>query len=90
MRRADVMERPLDPDDLPLAVHQTDEERSLASALLASRSCAVLGVGMGGELAGSGDPGYRAFGLGGQDVGPEPAPHRLKLRGLTERILSRG
>jgi len=84
------MERPLDPDDLPLASYQTVEERRVASALLASRSRAALGVGMDGVLAGSSDPGYRAFGFGGSDVAQEPAPHRLKLRGLTDRILSRG
>lgn len=88
-RRTNVMKRPLDPDDLPLASCQTDEERRLASAPLASRSHAALGVGMDVELAGSGDPGYRAFGFGGSDVAEEPAPHRLKLRGLTDRILSR-
>lgn len=88
-RRTDVTERPLDPDDFPLASYQTDEERRLASALPASHSHAALGVGMGGELAGSGDPGYRTFGFGARDRAHEPVPNRLRLRGLTDRILSR-
>ncbi len=89
-RRTDVMARPLDPDDLPLASCQTDEERRLASALLASHSHATLGVGMGGEPAGSGDPGYRTFGFGVPDRAQEPVERRLRLRELTDRILSRG
>ena len=32
-RPVEVAERPLDPDDLPIAAHQTDEEREIAETL---------------------------------------------------------
>ena len=89
-RPACVVERPLDPDDLPLATHQTDEERRIADALLASRGLAPMGAGMGHELPGGGHPGYRESGSGQHDRAPELPPRRLGLRGLTDRIRTRG
>jgi len=89
-RPVSTVERPLDPDDLPLATHQTEEERRLADALLASRGLAPVGAGMGYELPGGGHPGYQASGNGQHDRAPGPLPRRLGLRGLTDRIRTRG
>lgn len=85
-----VMERPLDPDDLPLATHQTEEERRLADALLASRGLAPVGFGMGRELAGGGRPGYQASGNGTHERAPGLLPRRLSVRGLADRFRPRG
>ena len=89
-RPVGTVERPLDPDDLPLATHQTEEERRLADALLASRGLASVGAGMGYELPGGGHPGYQASGNGQHDRAPETLQRRLGLRGLTDRIRTRG
>jgi len=89
-RPAAVVARPLDPDDLPLTTHQTDEERRLAEALLASRASAPVGSDMGHELPGGGHPGYQASGNGHHDVAPGLPPRRPGLRGLTDRIRIRG
>ena len=81
--------RPIDPDDLPISTEQTDDERRLADALLASRSFAPAGVAVELELPGGGDPGYRAA----TDESPTasgPLPRRLSLRILADRVRSRG
>ena len=84
--------RPLDPDDLPLATEQTEEERRIADALLASRGFAPTGTGSGYAPVAGGDAGYRVS--DGASDGGEPgndrergmAPRRLSLRGLAGRI----
>ena len=85
-----TVERPLDPDDLPLATYQTEEERRLADALLAYRGLAPVDAGMGYALPGGGHPGYQAPGNGRHDRAPGPLPRRLGLRELTDRIRIRG
>lgn len=85
-RPVKVGERPLDADDLPLATLQTDEERRVADALLASRGIASMAAAIGTELVGGGDAGYRASGEAGPAGEPGLLPRRLNLRGLTERI----
>ncbi len=47
-RGVDVSPRPLDPDDLPIAAYQTDEERELAERL--PHEGATDGHGNSGEL----------------------------------------
>jgi len=89
-RPAGVAERPLNADDLPLATYQTEEERRLANALLASRGHDPVGAGIGYEPPGSGHPGYYASGNGRHDRAPEMLPRGLSLRGLTDRIRTRG
>ena len=89
-RPAGVAERPLNPDDLPLATHQTEEERRLANALWASRGLDPARDGMGRELPGGGHPGYLVSGNGQHDRAPEMPPRGLSLRGLTDRIRTRG
>jgi hypothetical protein len=84
-----MVERPLDADDLPLETHQTEEERRLADALLASRGLASVGVRIGHELPGGGHPGYQAPGNGQHDRSPELLQRRLSLRELTDRIRTR-
>ena len=84
--------RPLDPDDLPLPTEQTEEERRIAEALLASRGFALAGTGSAYAPAAAGDAGYRVS--GGDSDGREPgngrepgmASRRLSLRGLAGRI----
>ena len=89
-RPALVVERPLDPDDLPLEKHQTEEERRLADALLASRGVTPIGAPGGSQVPGGGNPGYLASGHGDHAGGPQLLPRRLTLRALTSRIRSRG
>ena len=81
--------RPFDPDDLPISVEQTEEERRLADALLASSSV-TAGTGVGRELPGGGDPGYLAAGRGVPRGASQPLPRRLSLRVLTDRVRPRG
>jgi len=89
--------RPIDPDDLPLATEQTEEERRLADALLASRGFPPTGTGRGYAPVAGGDAGYRVS--DGASDGREPwnsrepggrepgmATRRLSLRGLAGRI----
>ena len=80
--------RPIDPDDLPISTQQTDEERRLAEALLASRRFAAAGVA-GLETPGSGDPGYQAA-TGRPPTGSGLFPRRIGLRVLADRIRPRG
>ncbi len=89
-RPAGVAERSLNPDDLPLATYQTEEERRLTNALLAFRGLDPVGAGMGHELPGGGYPGYQASGNGQHDRAPEMPPRGLSLRGLTGRLRIRG
>lgn len=89
-RLLDLAERPLDPDDLPLATLQTDEERRLAEALLASRGVAPVGAPMERELAGGGQPGHQAPGNGAHETAPALRPRFLSILGLTDRFRTRG
>lgn len=82
--------RPLDPDDLPIATEQTEEERRLADALLASRGRIPVGAGVERDLRGGGDPGYQAAGRGPARGGSELLSRRLSLRVLTDRVRPRG
>ncbi len=85
-----VVERPLDPDDLPLATLQTDEERRLADALLVSRDAAPVGAPMERELPGGGQPGYQAPEHGAHEAAPALRPRLLSVLGLTGRFRTRG
>jgi hypothetical protein len=89
-RPVGVIERPLDPDDLPLATLQTDEERRLAGALLASRGGAPVGGRVERELPGGGHPGYEAPGNGSRENNRALVPRLLSVRGLGDRFRSRG
>jgi hypothetical protein len=78
-------ERPFDPDDLPVAAEQTEDERALARILPASRSYRSHGHGL--QLPGTphGAPveASSATGSGGAaDVGAR----RFSLRALTDRL----
>jgi hypothetical protein len=84
------VERPLDPDDLPISTEQTEEERRLAEALLASRWGPPVGAGVGRDLPGAGDPGYQAAGDGRAHGASDTVPRRLSLRVLAERVRPRG
>jgi hypothetical protein len=85
-----VVERPLDPDDLPISTQQTDDERRLADALLAAGGYATIGAGVERQLAGAGDPGYQAAGSGVVPGASELLPRRLSLRVITDRVRPRG
>ena len=90
-------ERPLDPDDLPIAAEQTDDERALAETLQASGSYRLSGglgpIGAGyGALTGSrgshGSHGSkRANGSNGSNGGIDGVGGRhFSLRALTDRL----
>ena len=85
-----VVERPFDPDDLPISTQQTDDERRLADALLASCGYATVGAGDERQLAGAGDPGYQLAGSGVARGASEALPRRLSLRVITDRVRPRG
>ena len=89
-RPAGVAERPINADDLPLATYQTEEERRLANALLASRGLDPVGAGTGHEPPGGGHPGYYASGNGQHDRASEMLPRGMSLRGVTDRLRTRG
>ena len=92
-------ERPLDADDLPIAVEQTEDERALASLLQASGSYqtgnglrmlgadgyhgAMLRVGPGSN--GSGLNGANGSNGGGGSMGGVGG-RRFSLRSLTDRL----
>jgi hypothetical protein len=84
-----VVERPFDPDDLPLATLQTDEERRLADALLASCRVAPVGAVAERELPGGGQPDCQAP----RNRDPETAsalhPRFLSVFGLTDHFRTR-
>ncbi len=84
------VQRPLDPDDLPLATLQTDEERRLADALLASRGGARSGAPVEHELPGGGQPDYVAPGSGVHEAAPALRPRLLSALGLADRFRTRG
>jgi hypothetical protein len=88
-RPTEVVARPVDPDDLPLARHQTEQERQLAEALLASGGRASTGLGSRPALPGGGNAGYQASGNGDGATAPGLRPRRLTLRGLADRIRTR-
>ncbi|HEV8545504.1 MAG TPA: hypothetical protein VGQ64_04385 [Candidatus Limnocylindrales bacterium] len=73
--------RPFDPDDLPIEVYQTPEERDLA-ATLPARSYAPGGALLTGQHAA-----YPATPNGHE---PELHPKPLSLRALAGRILGNG
>jgi hypothetical protein len=82
-------ERPLDPDDLPIAAEQTDDERALAQTLQASGSYQLsgglgpAGIGYGALTGSSGSRGSKgANGSNGDGVGGR----RFNLRALTDRL----
>lgn len=85
-RPAAEPQRPLDPDDLPLATQQTEEERRVAAALMASGGYTPGRAGDARGLAAGGDAGYRMSDSGPVSGEPEVGPRRPVLRGLTERI----
>ena len=85
-----VVERPFDPDDLPISTQQTDDERRLADALLASGGCAAVGAGVERQPAGAGDPGYQAAGRGVAHAASALLPRRLSIRVITDRVRPRG
>jgi hypothetical protein len=70
-----VAERPFDPDDLPIAAVQTDEEREIAASLPA-HAYAPGGSHLHGD---------RISGQGSDEPSLEPRP--LSLRALAGRIL---
>lgn len=70
---ADTVERPLDPDDLPIVAQQTEEERVLAETL----SARTYGTGGGASING--------FGGNGSETGLRPRP--LSLRAIAGRLL---
>ncbi len=78
---ADVVERPFDPDDLPIEAFQSPEERDLAS-MVPARSYALGG----GPRTGQGAA-YPATPSGQR---PELRPKILSLRALAGRILGNG
>jgi len=73
-----VAERPFDPDDLPIAAVQTDEEREMAASLPAHA------YAPGGSHPG---PDQRNGRSGGE---PRLNPRPLSLRALAGRILGQG
>jgi hypothetical protein len=84
-------ERPLDPDDLPIAALQTEDERALTQVLQASGtylSGAVLGstgVPHGAVAVAPGSDG--AFGGNGhRGEGSGVSGRRFSLRALTDRL----
>jgi hypothetical protein len=76
-RPVEVLERPLDPDDLPIEAVQTPEERELAAALPARAYAA------GGHATGQG----AAYPATPTDQMPVLRPKPLSLRALAGRIL---
>ena len=74
-------DRPFDPDDLPIEVEQTPEERYLLETLPA-RSYAPGGAQLSGQLA--------AYPATPSGVAPSLRPKPLSLRALAGRILGDG
>ncbi|MFH1475745.1 MAG: hypothetical protein ABIG85_07790 [Chloroflexota bacterium] len=78
-------ERPLDPDDLPIAAEQTEDERAIAQRLPASGSFRSNGNGLQ-------PPGWphgaavEASGSVGSNRGAGVGARRLSLRALTDRL----
>lgn len=70
--------RPFDPDDLPLTVAQTDEERQILESLPARAYAAGGGVILDGSHARP-DPGSQ----------PRLEPRPFRLRALAGRLLTR-
>jgi hypothetical protein len=85
-----VVERPFDPDDLPISTEQTDEERRLADMLRASGGHAAVSAGIERQLPGGGDPGYQVAGSGVARGASELLPRRLSLRVIADRVRPRG
>jgi hypothetical protein len=73
-----VSARPFDPDQLPLQVHQTDEERTIAEHLPARTYTTAI------DLAG--DPRQRAGGNGSGGL----RPRLFNLRAIAGRLLGGG
>lgn len=82
-------ERPPDPDDLPIAVEQTDEERAIAQALQANGPYRGLG-GLTFTGAPYASNGFRVTTGSAVSGGTSPAPdaggRRFGLRALTDRL----
>jgi hypothetical protein len=81
VRPVEVLERPLDPDDLPIEAIQTPEERELAAALPA-RAYAAAGSRPTGQGA--------AYPATPSGQIPQLRPKPLSLRALAGRILGSG
>ena len=73
-----VVDRPFDPDDLPIEVEQTPEEKNLL-ATLPARSYAPGGAQITGQLA--------AYPATPNGIAPSLRPKPLSLRALAGRIL---
>ena len=73
-------ERPLDPDDLPIAAEQTEDERSYAASILQA-SGIYRPIDGAGHAGGNGD-GRSPHGVDGTDL----TGRRLSLRALTNRL----
>ena len=77
-RHVAVADRPFDPDDLPIEMEQTPEERHLLESLPA-RSYAAGGAQLTGQMA--------AYPATPNGVAPSLRPKPLSLRALAGRIL---
>lgn len=76
-------ERPINPDDLPIAAEQTDDERAVAQAIHASGSYRAGGAGMYAAGAAHG-PLHDQNGSGDEVSG-----RRFSLKALTDRLAPR-
>lgn len=75
------IERPLDPDDLPIVAEMTDDERSYAATVLQA-SGIYRPIDGAGSPAGNGEGGGPSAGGNGPDL----SGRRISLRALTERL----
>jgi hypothetical protein len=80
-RQAAVVDKPFDPDDLPIEIEQTPEERELL-AMLPAHSYAPGGAPISGQLA--------AYPATPSGIAPTLRPKPLSLRSLAGRILGDG
>ncbi|MFH0750583.1 MAG: hypothetical protein V2B17_01985 [Chloroflexota bacterium] len=78
-------ERPFDPDDLPIAAEQTDDERALARMLPASGSYRSNGDGLHPPGTPHGVP-VEPSGGASQGSAAGIGARRLSLRALTDRL----
>lgn len=78
-------ERPFDPDDLPIAAEQTEDERAVAGLLPASGSYRSNGNGLHGGGMPHGSP-VEASSAAGPVGAAGVGGHRFSLRTLTDRL----
>lgn len=81
-------ERPFDPDDLPIAVEQTEEERAFARMLPASGSHRSNGSGLQPPWAPHGAL-VEPSGSAGTTAAAGVGARRFSLRALTDRLVPR-